>query len=214
MQSCTCSKTVLAWPGSLSISRILLAGCLVLLSQFARVEAAPLSAFPCTLAWNQCQDSTVSGYCLYYGIKGSTTTNRLDVGKTGLVTLKNLLTSSNYFFYVTAYDSIGTEGPPSSVMCYTAQALSALKLTRLANRTMNLHFLAAPGTVCLVIYSPTASVAIPGRRDRGRKWKRDGNRSVVRQYACPILPERPPLPTRPALTGTARPFVMPAPIRF
>ena len=59
-----------------------------------------------------------------------------------------------------------------------------------------------------------ASVAIPGRRDRGRKWKRDGNRSVVRQYACPILPERPPLPTRPALTGTARPFVMPAPIRF
>ena len=155
MQSCTCSKTVLAWPGSLSISRILLAGCLVLLSQFARVEAAPLSAFPCTLAWNQCQDSTVSGYCLYYGIKGSTTTNRLDVGKTGLVTLKNLLTSSNYFFYVTAYDSIGTEGPPSSVMCYTAQALSALKLTRLANRTMNLHFLAAPGTVCLVIYSPT-----------------------------------------------------------
>jgi hypothetical protein len=74
---------------------------------------------------------------------------------TSLVTLKNLLTASNYFFYVTAYDGNGTEGPPSTVMCYTPQALSALKLTRLANRTMSLHFLAAPGTVCRVLYSPT-----------------------------------------------------------
>jgi hypothetical protein len=125
----------------------------VFFSRFTRVEAAPLCAYPCTLAWNQCQDSCVSGYCLYYGIKGSTTTNRLDVGKTGLVTLKNLLTSSNYFFYVTAYDSIGTEGPPSAVMCYIPPAMSALKLTRLTNRTMSLQFLAAPGSVCRVLYT-------------------------------------------------------------
>ena len=61
------------------------------------MEAAPLRASPCTLAWDQTQDSSVSGYCLYYGIKSSTTTNRLDVGMTGLVTLKNLFASSNYF---------------------------------------------------------------------------------------------------------------------
>ena len=156
MQSCKCSKTVFARPGSLSISRILLAVWLVLLPQLARVEAAaPLNAFPCTLAWNQCQDSTVSGYCLYYGIEGSTTTNRLDVGKTNLVTLNNLLTISNYFFYVTAYNSSGIESPPSNMLCYTPQALSALKLARLANRTMSLHFLAAPGSICRVIYTPT-----------------------------------------------------------
>jgi hypothetical protein len=155
MQSCKSSKTVLLWPGNLSISRILFIGSLALLTQFTRVEAAPLTAFPCTLAWNQCQDSTVSGYCLYYGITSSTTTNRLDVGMTSLVTLNNLLASSNYFFYVTAYDSIGTEGPPSDAMCYTPPALSALKLTQLVNRTMNLHFLAAPGTVCRVLYSST-----------------------------------------------------------
>jgi hypothetical protein len=105
------------------------------------------------LAWNQCQDSTVSGYRLYYGINGSTTTNRLDVGMTNLVTLNKLLVSSNYFFYVTAYDGNGTEGPPSTMMCYTPQALSALKLARPANRTMSLHFLAAPGTVCLILYT-------------------------------------------------------------
>ena len=145
MQSCTTSsKTLLLWPGSLSISRILLIGSLVFFSRFTRVEAAPLCAYPCTLAWNLCQDSCVSGYCLYYGLIGSTTTNRLDVGMTSLVTLNKLLVSSNYFFYVTAYDSIGTEGPPSAVMCYTPPALSALKLTRSANRTMSLHFLAAP----------------------------------------------------------------------
>lgn len=155
MQSCTCSKTVLVWLGSLSISRILLAGCLVLLSQFARVEAAPLTAFPCTLAWDQCQDSTVRGYCLYYGIIGSTTTNRLDMGMTCLVTLNNLLTSSNYFFYVTAYTSSGIESQPSGMMCYTPQGLSAMKLTPLANRTMSLHFLAAPGSVCRILYSPS-----------------------------------------------------------
>ena len=153
MQSCTSNKTVLFWPGSLSISRILLIGSLALFAQFTRVEAAPLCAYPCTLAWNLCQDSCVSGYCLYYGIIGSTTTNRLDVGMTSLVTLNKLLVSSNYFFYVTAYDSNGTESPPSTAMCYTPQALSALKLARPANRTMSLHFLAAPGTVCHILYT-------------------------------------------------------------
>ena len=189
-------------------------GSLALFAQFTRVEAAPLCAYPCTLAWNLCQDSCVSGYCLYYGIIGSTTTNRLDVGMTSLVTLDKLLVSSNYFFYVTAYDGNGTEGPPSTAMCYTPQALSALKLARPANRTMSLHFLAAPGTVCLILY--TSSLNPPqwqslARRNRGRKWKRDGNRSVVRQYTCPILPERPALPTRPALMVPARPLQVQVP---
>jgi hypothetical protein len=54
-----------------------------------------------------------------------TTTNRLDVGKTNLVTLNNLFTATNYFFYVTAYNSSGTESPPSVVMYYTPQAGAA-----------------------------------------------------------------------------------------
>jgi hypothetical protein len=128
-------------------------GSLAFCALFTRVEAAPLSAFPCTLAWNQCQYSIVSGYRLYYGIVHSTTTNCLDAGKANLVTLNNLFASSNYFFYVVAYDINGVEGPPSAMMYYVPQALSAMKLTRLANQTINLHFLAAPGAACLVEYN-------------------------------------------------------------
>jgi hypothetical protein len=155
MQSCTSSKAALTWPGSLSISRILLIGSLAFFTQFARVEAATLCARPCTLAWDQSQDPIVRGYCLYYGIINSTTTNRLVVGLTNLVTLNNLLISSNYFFYVVAYNSIGIESPPSNEMCYTPQALSSLKLTPLADRSMSLHFLTATGAACHVEFSPT-----------------------------------------------------------
>ena len=86
---------------------------------------------------------------------GSTTTNRVDVGMTNLVTLKSLLASSNYFFYVVAYNSSLVESPPSGVMHYIPRALSALKLTTVANGTMSLHFLAATGAVCHVEYTPT-----------------------------------------------------------
>jgi hypothetical protein len=57
-----------------------------------------------------------------------------------LVTLNNLLASSNYFFYVVACDSSGIESRPSNVMGYSPQAISTLKLTRFANGTMSLHF--------------------------------------------------------------------------
>jgi hypothetical protein len=153
MQRCIFRKTAQVWRGCLPISRILLIGSLVFCALFTRVEAAPLTAFPCTLAWDPCHDSTVSGYRLYYGIINSTTTNRLEVGMTNLVTINNLLASSNYFFYVVAYDRNDIESTPSIVMCYTPQALSAMKLTRMANRTINLHFLAAAGAVCHVEYN-------------------------------------------------------------
>jgi len=157
MQSFTCSKAVSVWPGSLSISRIFLIGLLAFSTPLTRTGAAPLCACPCGLAWNLCQDSTVCGYCLYYGVIGSTTTNRLDVGKTNLVTLNNLFTATNYFFYVTAYNSSGTESPPSVVMYYTPQALSALNLSRLVSGIVSLHFLTATGAACHVEFTPTLS---------------------------------------------------------
>jgi hypothetical protein len=155
MQSFTCSKMVSIGLGNLSIGRLFLMFSLAFLIQLTRVEAAPLCASPCTLAWDREQDPKVAGYCLYYGIKSSTTTNRLDVGATNLVTLKNLQASSNYFFYVVAYATNSIESPPSPVMFYTPCALSGLKLTLLANRTMSVHFLAATGAVCHVEFTPT-----------------------------------------------------------
>ncbi len=157
MQSCTCCKFGLFSSGNLSIGRILLLSSIVFLTPLIRAEAAPPLASPCTLAWDHNQDPNISGYYLYFGITGSTTTNRADVGMTNTVTLKSLLASSNYFFYVVAYNSSLVESPPSSVMHYIPRALSALKLTPVANGTMSLHFLAATGAVCHVEYTPTLS---------------------------------------------------------
>ncbi len=128
---------------------------LIFLTQLMRVEAAAPAATPCTLAWDLSPDPTVCGYSLFYGITGSTITNRVDVGNTNMVTLKSLLASSNYFFYVVASDIYGTKSPPSTAMYYRPAALSELKLTQLADTTMSLHFLAATGAVCHVEYSPT-----------------------------------------------------------
>ncbi|MFZ0826511.1 MAG: fibronectin type III domain-containing protein [Verrucomicrobiia bacterium] len=121
----------------------------------ARVEAAPLLACPCTLAWNPSQDSSVAGYALYFGIVDSGTTNRLDVGMTNVITLNTLLASSNYFFYVVAYNGSEVESPPSDVMYYTPQALSSLTPNMLMAGSLNLHFLAPTGAVCHVEFTST-----------------------------------------------------------
>jgi hypothetical protein len=148
MQSCTCSKFVL-------IVRIFLMSSAAFLTQFTRIEAAVLYASPCTLAWNYSPDASVAGYALYYGITDSGVTNRQNVGMTNTVTLYNLLASSNYFFYVVAYDAVGTESLPSGVVFYSPRALSALKMTKLAGASMNLQFQAAPGSACHIEYTPT-----------------------------------------------------------
>ena len=156
MQSLTCNRTTLIWPGTILIGRVLLIGWLVLLTQIMRVEAAPFYASPCTLVWNPRQDPSVNGYCLYFGIEASATTNRMDVGMTNLVTLKNLIATSNYFFYVVSYNSSGEESPASTMVYYTPPALSGLNLTRSTNNgTMSLHFLTATGASCHVEFTPT-----------------------------------------------------------
>jgi hypothetical protein len=137
----------------------------LVLTEFSRLEGAivlpasvALPASPCTLGWNQSQDVSVAGYVLYYGITGSTT-NRQVLGMTNTVTLFNLLVSSNYFFYLTAYDAEGVESSPSNVVYYKPQVLSPLKLTFPVQGTMNLQFSAAPGSVCLIEYTPTLNPA-------------------------------------------------------
>jgi hypothetical protein len=97
----------------------------------------------------------VAGFALYYGVTGSGATNYLDVGMTNVVTVYNLLASSNYFFFVDAYNAGGVESPPSGIVNYSPPALSALKMTRLPGVTMNLQFRAAPGSACRVEYTPS-----------------------------------------------------------
>ncbi len=159
MQCFTCSKTVSVRCENLSIGRIFLICSLAFLSSLTRMEAAPLCAAPCTLAWIQCLDTNVIGYALYYGITGSATTNRVDVGMTDQVTLNNLLASSNYFSYAVAYNSSGLESLPSALIDFTPQALSALQLTPAAKGSMSICFQVATGAVCHIEYTPTLSPA-------------------------------------------------------
>ena len=142
-----------------SILRIVLIVLSLLPTQFARLDAAVLRASPCTLAWDKCQNNLACGYVVYYGLKGSTTTNRLNVGLTNAITFQNLTASSNYYFYVTAYGVCGIESPPSGLIAYTPQVFSSLKLGRPANGTMTLHFQVATGAVCHVEYTPTLNPA-------------------------------------------------------
>jgi hypothetical protein len=144
----------------LSIAKISLVSVLLILPEFPRLEGAvAIPATPCTLAWNQCQDVSVAGYALYFGLSGSLATNRQVLGMTNMVTLFNLFASSNYFFYVVAYDANGVESPPSNFLYYKPQALSSLKLASLVRGTANVQFRAATGSVCLVEYTPSLNPA-------------------------------------------------------
>ena len=142
-----------------SFTRISLTSWLLALPGFTRLaSAAALPASPCTLGWNASQDSSVTGYVLYYGLSGSTT-NRLVLGLTNTYTFFNLLASSNYFFYLTTHDANGIESPPSNILNYKPQVLSLLKLSSPAPGTMNLQFRAAPGSTCVIEFTPTLNPA-------------------------------------------------------
>jgi hypothetical protein len=76
-----------------------------------------------------------------------------------MVALNNLFASTNYFFYVVAYNGVGLESSPSTMIGYTARALSALKLTVSANGSMNVYFQAATNAACHIEYTPTLNPA-------------------------------------------------------
>jgi hypothetical protein len=144
----------------ISPAGILLTSFLLILPEFTRLEGATaLPASPCKLGWNLCQNACVSGYALYFGMSGSSATNRQLLGLTNSVTLFNLLASSNYFFYVVAYNANGIESPPSNILNYRPQALSALKLTPSSSKTMTVQLHAAPGSICQIEYTPALDPA-------------------------------------------------------
>jgi hypothetical protein len=158
MQSCKSrkrGKTVSAWPGKLWIGKFLPMVLLMFLTPSIHTEAASPGAIPCTLAWDASADSNLKGYFFYYGVKGSTTTNRVDLGLTNQATLKGLLASSNYFFFVVSYDGNGISSRASAVMYYTPPPMSPLKLTPSTNGAMKVCFQAATNAACHVEYSPT-----------------------------------------------------------
>ncbi len=77
--------------------------------------AAALKAGIAQFSWSA--SAGAAGYAFYYGDVTRSATNRIDaLGNQGIVFYGNLVPTSTYFFYVTAYDATHTEGPPTAIV--------------------------------------------------------------------------------------------------
>lgn len=145
------------WSWKVSGVRSFSIGLLVVLAGVNTVLAAGMAAVPVKLAWDASPDVEVTGYALYYGPAQSSATNRLDLGAVQTVTLTNLWVSTNYFFFVVAYNAAGIESLPSNRVLYAPPALSRLQMGRSEDGTISLLFRAAPGAACRVEYASSAN---------------------------------------------------------
>ena len=113
------------------------------------------SACLLALEWQPSPDAGVAGYALYYGPSNAPLTNRVDVGLQTNAVVKGLIASTQYSFYVVAYDASQFESAPSSPLFYTPPAISSLKLCQSSDGTMKISFHVAPGAACRVEYTDT-----------------------------------------------------------
>jgi hypothetical protein len=130
-------------------------GMLLVLATFSSSAAEELISCPVTIKWDPSPDASVTGYVLYYGIENSNTTNRLDVGPAQSVSLTNLNAKANYFFFATAYNTLGVESVPSGSLFYRPPAISRLRIARQAKGTIQLQFRSAVGSPCRIEYALT-----------------------------------------------------------
>lgn len=113
------------------------------------------TAVPLTLEWQSSFDPSVTGYALYFGVAGGPATNRIDVGLTTSVVLKDLTAQTDYAFYMVAYNYDQVESDPSNELLFTTRAISPLRMGRLVAGRMSLSFDVAPGAACHVEYTDT-----------------------------------------------------------
>ncbi len=98
-----------------------------------------------TLAWDA-SVSTVSGYRLYYGVSSRDYTNVTDVGSATTTTVSNLVSSTTYFFAVTAYDLVGLESDFSTELSYTVPTPSPILQLASRNQSVVLTANGQPGS--------------------------------------------------------------------
>jgi hypothetical protein len=91
---------------------ILLRGSLMILMSFAARGASSLS-----LAWDGSTNANVAGYNVYYGNASHSYGNEVPAG-TNLTAVVSGLTSGQYYFAVTAVDSLGNESDFSNEISY------------------------------------------------------------------------------------------------
>src|SRR6266567_6034828 len=71
-----------------------------------------------TMAWDRSNDSTVTGYTLYYTDVSAGTTSAINAGNLATSTVSGLAETKTYSFDVVAYNASGAESAPSNVINY------------------------------------------------------------------------------------------------
>ena len=86
---------------------ILLFALVIAIGSAPQLRATP--GCSCTLVWAPSPSGGIAGYAVYYGVSGSSVTNRFDAGLALSATITGLTPATTYFFYVVVYDSFGDE---------------------------------------------------------------------------------------------------------
>ena len=142
--------------------RVLRFGCLIgALVVYASVRVSAIPAAPMTLVWDASADKSIAGYAVYYRLANSpsSSSTRLDAGKSLEATISNLQASTNYLFYVVGYKSDGSETSPSNPLVYNPPAVSQVLLFPFEDGSLDILFRAAAGSHCRVEYSSTLDVS-------------------------------------------------------
>jgi len=73
-----------------------------------------------TVAWDPNPEPDIAKYTVYWGIVGSTATNTVDTAATQQG-VPGLVYERQYWFYVTASNTVGLESDPSTILFYTTR---------------------------------------------------------------------------------------------
>lgn len=82
-----------------------------------------------TLAWDPNNDSSVTGYKIYWGTQSQQYALLADVGNSVQETISDLQAGTTYYFSATAYDAAGNESDYSNEVSYTAPVDCTYSLT-------------------------------------------------------------------------------------
>jgi len=80
------------------------------------------------LAWDANSETDIAGYRVYFGTHPATYTNVTDVAKVTTATIPGLALGTNYYFAVTAYNTLGLESDYSNEVAYAPPVLAIVSV--------------------------------------------------------------------------------------
>ncbi len=138
----------------------------LILNSRVRLEAAEVvwGEVAPYLTWAPSADTNVAGYYVKYGIVGSASTNVFDAHTSNFAELSWLEREATNFVFVTAYDGLGKESAPSSMLYYAYNTTSG-----------DPHIVEDPKDIIATINNTaTVMVTASGTPPLTYRWFKDG----------------------------------------